>query len=162
VSRGVNRVTLLGHVGQDPEARYMPNGKAVVNLRLATSEQWKDKQTGEQKEATEWHSVVIYDRLAEVAAEYLRKGSQVYFEGKIRTRKWQDKEGRDRYSTEIIANDMQLLGGRRDGAAPAAPAGRSMESYPSTPARAPVTAGGSSVDPDDDIPFAPCEHRSVA
>ncbi len=112
MARGVNKVILIGHLGQDPQSRAMPSGKAVVNLRVATSEQWRDKQTGENKEATEWHNVVMFDRLAEIAAEYLRKGSQIYVEGRIRTRKWQDKEGHDRYSTEIIANEMNMLGGR--------------------------------------------------
>jgi single-strand DNA-binding protein len=112
MARGINKVILVGNLGQDPETRYMPSGKAVTNLRVATSESWKDKQTGEQREQTEWHSVVMYDRLAEIAAEYLRKGSQVYLEGKLRTRKWQDKEGRDRYTTEVQASEMQMLGGR--------------------------------------------------
>ena len=112
MARGVNKVILIGNVGQDPETRAMPSGRSVVNLRLATSESWRDKQTGEQKEQTEWHTVVMFDRLAEIAAEYLRKGSQVYIEGRIRTRKWQDKEGKERYSTEIVANEMQMLGGR--------------------------------------------------
>ena len=115
MARGINKVILVGNLGQDPETRYMPSGKAVTNLRIATSESWKDKQTGEQREQTEWHSIVMYDRLAEIAAEYLRKGSQVYLEGKLRTRKWQDKEGRDRYTTEIQANEMQMLGGRGGG-----------------------------------------------
>ena len=113
MARGVNKVILLGNVGQDPQSRAMPSGKAVVNLRIATSKQWRDKQTGENKESTEWHTVVMFDRLAEIAAEYLRKGSQVYIEGELRTRKWQDKEGHDRYSTEIVANEMQMLGGRK-------------------------------------------------
>ena len=117
MARGINKVILIGNVGQDPETRYMPNGKAVTNLRVATSESWKDKQTGEQREQTEWHSIVMYDRLAEIAAEYLRKGSQVYFAGALRTRKWEDKEGRTRYTTEIVANEMQLLGGRADAGA---------------------------------------------
>lgn len=108
--RGVNRVTLLGHLGADPETRYMPNGKAVSNVRIATSEAWKDKATGDPQERTEWHSVVFYDKLGEIVAEYLRKGSQVYVEGKLRTRKWQDKEGKDRYTTEILANELQMLG----------------------------------------------------
>ena len=112
MARGVNKVILIGHLGQDPQSRAMPSGKAVVNLRLATSDQWRDKQTGENKEATEWHNVVMFDRLAEIAAEYLRKGSHVYVEGRIRTRKWQDKEGHDRYTTEIVANEMNMLGGR--------------------------------------------------
>lgn len=115
MARGINKVIIVGNLGQDPETRYMPSGKAVTNLRVATSESWKDKQTGEQREQTEWHSVVMYDRLAEIAAEYLRKGSQVYLEGKLRTRKWQDKEGRDRYTTEIQANEMQMLGGKGGG-----------------------------------------------
>ena len=117
MARGVNKVILIGHLGQDPQQRAMPSGKAVVNLRVATTEQWRDKQTGENKEATEWHNVVMFDRLAEIAAEYLRKGSQIYVEGKIRTRKWQDKEGNDRYTTEIIANEMSMLGGRGAGIA---------------------------------------------
>jgi single-strand DNA-binding protein len=112
MARGINKVILVGNLGKDPETRYMPNGKAVTNFSIATSESWKDKQTGEQREQTEWHNIVMYDRLAEIAAEYLRKGSQVYVEGKLRTRKWQDKEGRDRYTTEINANEMQMLGSR--------------------------------------------------
>ncbi|WP_105612332.1 single-stranded DNA-binding protein SSB1 [Cronobacter sakazakii] len=119
-SRGVNKVILVGNLGQDPEVRYMPNGGAVANLRLATSESWRDKQTGEMKEVTEWHSVVLYGKLAEVAGEYLRKGSQVYIEGQLRTRKWQDQSGQDRYSTEVVVNvggTMQMLGGRQGGGA---------------------------------------------
>jgi single-strand DNA-binding protein len=112
MARGINKVILVGNLGQDPETRYMPSGKAVTNLRLATSDSWKDKQTGEQREQTEWHSVVMYDRLAEIAAEYLRKGSQIYVEGRLKTRKWQDKEGKDRYTTEIVASEMQMLGSR--------------------------------------------------
>jgi len=112
MARGINKVILVGNLGQDPETRYLPSGKAVTNLRIATSDSWKDKQTGEQKEQTEWHAVVMFERLAEIAAEYLRKGSQVYVEGRLRTRKWQDKEGRDRYTTEIVANEMQMLGAR--------------------------------------------------
>ncbi|MEA1063227.1 single-stranded DNA-binding protein SSB1 [Apirhabdus apintestini] len=119
-SRGVNKVILVGNLGQDPEIRYMPNGGAVANLRLATSESWRDKQTGEMKEVTEWHSVVLFGKLAEVAGEYLRKGSQVYIEGQLRTRKWQDQSGQDRYSTEVVVNvggSMQMLGGRQGGGA---------------------------------------------
>ncbi len=112
MARGINKVILVGNLGADPETRYMPSGKAVSNIRIATSESWRDKQTGDQQERTEWHSVVLYDKLGEIAAEYLRKGSQVYIEGSIRTRKWQDKEGKDRFTTEIIARDMQMLGGR--------------------------------------------------
>ncbi|NUW55424.1 single-stranded DNA-binding protein [Cronobacter turicensis] len=112
--RGVNKVILVGNLGQDPEVRYLPNGGAVANLRLATSESWRDKQTGEMKEATEWHRVVLYGKLAEVAGEYLRKGSQVYIEGQLKTRKWQAQDGSDRYSTEVAVNvggTMQMLGG---------------------------------------------------
>ena len=111
----LNKVMLIGHLGADPEIRYMPNGKAVVNLRLATSESWKDKQTGDKQDRTEWHSVVAYDKLAEIIGKLLRKGSPVYIEGKLQTRKWQDKEGKDRYTTEIIAQSMQMLGGRPQG-----------------------------------------------
>ena len=112
MARGINKVILVGNLGADPDTRYMPSGKAVTNIRIATSESWKDKQTGDQQERTEWHSIVLYDKLGEIAAEYLRKGSQVYIEGSLRTRKWQDKEGKDRYTTEIIGRDMQMLGGR--------------------------------------------------
>ncbi len=112
MARGINKVILVGNVGGDPETRYMPSGSAVTNITVATNETWKDKQTGEKKERTEWHRVALFNRLAEVAAEYLRKGSQVYIEGKLRTRKWQGKDGQDRYTTEIIASEMQMLGGR--------------------------------------------------
>ena len=112
MARGINKVIIVGNLGQDPETRYMPSGSAVTNFTVATNESWKDKQTGEQKDRTEWHRVAMFNRLAEVAAEYLRKGSQVYIEGKLRTRKWQDKDGQDRYTTEIIADEMQMLGGR--------------------------------------------------
>jgi len=115
MARGINKVIIVGNVGGDPETRYMPSGSAVTNLTIATNESWKDKQTGEQKERTEWHRVAMFNRLAEIAAEYLRKGSQVYIEGKLRTRKWQDKSGNDRYTTEIIADEMQMLGGRSGG-----------------------------------------------
>ena len=103
MARGINKVILVGNLGADPDTRYMPSGKAVTNIRIATSESWKDKQTGDMQERTEWHSIVMFDKLGEIAAEYLRKGSQVYIEGSLRTRKWQDKEGKDRYTTEIIA-----------------------------------------------------------
>ncbi|MFC3122470.1 single-stranded DNA-binding protein [Agaribacter flavus] len=112
-SRGVNKVILVGNLGNDPEIRYMPNGGAVANLSLATSESWKDQQ-GQQQERTEWHRITMYRRLAEIAGEYLRKGSQIYIEGKLQTRKWQDQQGNDRYTTEIIADQMQMLGGRND------------------------------------------------
>lgn len=121
-SRGVNKVILVGNLGQDPEVRYMPNGGAVANITLATSESWRDKATGEMKEQTEWHRVVLFGKLAEVASEYLRKGSQVYIEGQLRTRKWTDQSGQDRYTTEVVVNvggTMQMLGGRQGGGAPA-------------------------------------------
>ena len=144
MARGVNKVIVVGNLGQDPETRYMPSGSAVTNLRIATNESWKDKQTGEQKDRTEWHSVAMFGRLAEIAAEYLRKGSQVYIEGKLRTRKWQDKDGNDRYTTEIIADEMQMLGSRSGGGAPA------MSDSPSPSAPPPKPSGD---DFDDDIPF---------
>jgi single-strand DNA-binding protein len=115
MARGINKVILIGNLGQDPETKAMPSGTTVCNLRIATSESWKDKQTGETKEQTEWHTVAMFGRLAEIAGEYLRKGSQVYIEGRLRTRKWQDKNGNDRYMTEIVANEMQMLGGRGGG-----------------------------------------------
>ncbi|STV29677.1 ssDNA-binding protein [Klebsiella pneumoniae subsp. ozaenae] len=121
-SRGVNKVILVGNLGQDPEVRYMPSGGAVANFTLATSESWRDKQTGEMKEQTEWHRVVLFGKLAEVAGEYLRKGSQVYIEGQLRTRKWTDQSGQDKYTTEVVVNvggTMQMLGGRQGGGAPA-------------------------------------------
>jgi single-strand DNA-binding protein len=123
MARGINKVILIGNLGADPETRAMPSGTTVANLRIATSESWRDKQTGEQQERTEWHRVAFFGRLAEVAGEYLRKGSQVYVEGSLRTRKWQDKQGNDRYSTEIVGNDLQMLGGRGGGAAGAPVAG---------------------------------------
>ncbi|MEG3493926.1 single-stranded DNA-binding protein [Klebsiella variicola] len=121
-SRGVNKVILVGNLGQDPEVRYMPSGGAVANFTLATSESWRDKQTGEMKEQTEWHRVVLFGKLAEVAGEYLRKGSQVYIEGQLRTRKWTDQSGQEKYTTEVVVNvggTMQMLGGRQGGGAPA-------------------------------------------
>ena len=124
-SRGVNKVILVGNLGQDPEVRYMPNGGAVANITLATSESWRDKQTGETKEKTEWHRVVLFGKLAEVAGEYLKKGSQVYIEGALQTRKWTDQAGVEKYTTEVVVNvggTMQMLGGRQ-GAGTGAPAG---------------------------------------
>lgn len=121
-SRGVNKVILVGNLGQDPEVRYMPNGGAVANITLATSESWRDKATGEQKEKTEWHRVVLFGKLAEVAGEYLKKGSQVYIEGALQTRKWTDQAGVEKYTTEVVVNvggTMQMLGGRASGGAPA-------------------------------------------
>ncbi len=154
MARGINKVIVVGNLGQDPETRYMPSGGAVTNLSLATSESWKDKQTGEPKERTEWHKVAMFGRLAEIAAEYLRKGSQVYIEGKLRTRKWQDRDGNDRYTTEIIADEMQMLGGRGGGgAAPYSGGGQSSNQPPSGGGG----GGGGSAPPaddfDDDIPF---------
>jgi len=149
MARGVNKVILVGNLGKDPEVRYMANGGAVCNLTLATTESWKDKQTGEQKDKTEWHSIVFYRRLAEIAGEYLKKGSQIYVEGKLQTRKWQDKSGNDRYTTEIIANEMQMLGGRGGGGSAefGGGAGGSRSAAPAQ-AAAPVAD-----DFDDDIPF---------
>jgi single-strand DNA-binding protein len=115
MARGINKVILIGNLGADPEVRYMPQGGAVANMTLATSESWTDKATNEKKEQTEWHRVVIYQRLAEIAGEYLRKGSKVYIEGKLKTRKWTDKDGVERYTTEIVANELQMLDGRGDG-----------------------------------------------
>ncbi len=156
MARGINKVILIGNLGADPETRSMPSGGTVTNIRIATSESWKDKQSGEQKERTEWHSVVMFARLGEIAAEYLRKGSQVYIEGALRTRKWQDKEGRDRYTTEIIANEMQMIGGRGGSAAGGGGGGGGSEyrERPAAPESAPAAAGGSGPsDFDDDIPF---------
>ena len=112
MARGINKVILVGNIGKDPEVRYTASGSAITNISIATSESWRDKTSGEQQERTEWHKVVFFNRLAEIAGEYLKKGSQVYVEGSLRTRKWQDKEGQDRYTTEIVANEMQMLGGR--------------------------------------------------
>jgi single-strand DNA-binding protein len=160
MARGINKVILIGHLGADPESRAMPSGMTVANLRLATTESWKDKQSGEQQERTEWHNVALFGRLGEIAAEYLRKGSQVYIEGRLRTRKWQDKEGRDRYTTEIVGNEMQMLGGRGGGAGGSAAAG-SSGGYSEAGARSEMSesvsagagAGASNQEFDDDIPF---------
>jgi single-strand DNA-binding protein len=149
MARGVNKVIIVGNLGNDPETKYMPSGSAVTNLSVATNESWKDKQTGEQKERTEWHRVAMFGRLAEIAAEYLRKGSQVYIEGKLRTRKWQDQQGNDKYTTEIIADEMQMLGGRSGGGAPAM-GGGSGGPPPGSPSD---SGGGSPGEFDDDIPF---------
>jgi single-strand DNA-binding protein len=157
MARGINKVILIGNLGADPETRAMPSGTTVANMRIATSESWKDKQTGDMKEQTEWHSVAMFGRLAEIAGEYLRKGSQVYIEGRLRTRKWQDKQGNDRYTTEIVANEMQMLGGRGGGGGGAA-AGSGGDSRESRETREPREPGGvtSSTEReefDDDIPF---------
>ncbi len=121
MARGVNKVILVGNLGADPETRYMPSGGAVTNIRLATTDSWRDKQSEQQRERTEWHRIVFFNRLAEIAAEYLRKGSQVYIEGRLQTRKWQTNDGQDRYTTEIVANEMQMLGGRGGEAGAGAP-----------------------------------------
>jgi single-strand DNA-binding protein len=174
MARGVNKVILVGNLGQDPEVRYTANGAAVANITVATSEQWTDKQSGQKQEKTEWHRVVLFGRLGEIAGEYLRKGSQIYLEGKLQTRKWQDQSGQDRYTTEIVANEMQMLGGKGGagggsadynapnqnqgqnqgqnqnfgGARPAAASQGGGRPAPAQP------AGGSNFDDfDDDIPF---------
>jgi single-strand DNA-binding protein len=154
--RGVNKVILVGNLGADPETRSMPSGMTVTNIRIATSESWKDKASGAQQERTEWHSVALFGRLGEIAAEYLRKGSQVFVEGKLRTRKWQDKTGNDRYTTEIIADNMQMLGGRGGAGGGGGERAGSGEAHrdefdqSASPAPAPV---GGKEDFDDDIPF---------
>lgn len=170
MARGVNKVILVGNLGQDPEVRYTANGAAVANITVATSEQWTDRQSGQKQEKTEWHRVVLFGRLGEIAGEYLRKGSQVYLEGKLQTRKWQDQNGQDRYTTEIVANEMQMLGGRGGGAADYnggqdVGGGRNQDFGGGRPAAAPqqgggrpaapaAPAGGSNFDDfDDDIPF---------
>ena len=152
MARGVNKVILIGNLGQDPEVKYMPSGSAVCNITVATTDAWSDKSTGERQERTEWHRVVLFRRSAEVAGEYLHKGSRVYIEGRLQTRKWQDRNGQERYTTEIVANDMQMLDGRSSGTAnfdtqpqPAAfPERESRPQQPSQPA---------SDEFDDDIPF---------
>jgi len=116
---GVNKVIIIGNLGQDPEVRFMPNGKAAANFTVATSDKWKDKQTGEQKEKTEWHRITMFERLAEIAGEYLTKGSKVYLEGKLQTRKWQNQEGKDQYTTEILVNKLEMLDSKAQGQAPA-------------------------------------------
>ena len=161
MARGVNKVILIGHLGADPETRAMPSGSSVANLRIATTESWRDKQSGEQQERTEWHRVALFGRLAEIASEYLRKGSQVYIEGSLRTRKWQDKQGNERYSTEIVGNEMQMLGGRgggggagASGSGGSAAGGAPREPMPeySGPSGG-GSGGGEREDFDDDIPF---------
>ena len=156
MARGVNKVILIGNLGADPETKSMPSGMQVANIRLATSESFKDKQTNEWQERTEWHNVAMFGRLAEIAGEYLRKGSKVYIEGKLRTRKWQDKQGNDRYSTEVIANEMQMLDGRGGGAGGGG-GGMGGEGRQDRPRaeEAPRSggSGGGAEDFDDDIPF---------
>ena len=152
MARGINKVILIGNLGRDPEVKYTPSGLAIANLTLATSESWKDKQSGEAVERTEWHRIVMYQRLAEIAGEYLRKGSKVYIEGRLQTRKWQDKTtGQDRYTTEIVANEMQMLdskGGANQGGEPVGGYEKSASSSPATAEAAPALETF-----DDDIPF---------
>lgn len=151
MARGVNKVILVGNLGRDPEVRYTPSGAAVANLTIATSESWKDKQSGENVERTEWHRIVMYQRLAEIVGEYLKKGSKIYIEGRLQTRKWQDKNGQDRYTTEVVAQEMQMLDSRGS-----ANSGDSMASRPAAAAANGDTSpsSGASLDNfDDDIPF---------
>jgi single-strand DNA-binding protein len=155
MARGINKVILIGNLGADPETKYMPSGNAVTNVNIATSESWKDKQTGEMQERTEWHRVVFFNRLAEIAGEYLRKGSKVYVEGSLRTRKWQDQGGQDRYTTEIVANEMQMLDSRGEGSSQMnnnyAPPRNQNQGQPSAQQASQPQAGMDSFD--DDIPF---------
>lgn len=153
MAKGINKVIIIGNLGRDPEVRYMPSGGAVTTLSLATSESWKDKQSGETQEHTEWHRVVMFNRLAEIAGEYLRKGSKLYIEGSLRTRKWQDKSGQEKYTTEIVASEMQMLDGR--GASGATSPGGFEAAEPmgqsGSKASAPASTGADAFD--DDIPF---------
>lgn len=160
----VNKVIIVGNLGRDPEMRTFPSGDQVANVRIATTDKWKDKQTGEAKEATEWHSVVFNGRLAEIVGQYLRKGSQVYVEGSLRTRKWTDQSGVEKYSTEIRADSMQMLGGRSEGGAAPAPAQRPAPAprQAPAPAQAQRSAGSGFDDMDDDIPFRdPLSYRGA-
>jgi len=164
MARGINKVILIGNLGADPEVRYMPSGNAVTNINLATSETWKDKQTGQPQERTEWHRVVFFNRLAEIAGEYLRKGAKVYIEGALRTRKWQAQDGSDRYTTEIVASEMQMLDSQGNGNAADQRAQQQAAAYqpPATHTGGTGTAAQQSgpaapPDFDDDIPFAPYE-----
>jgi single-strand DNA-binding protein len=155
MARGVNKVILVGNLGRDPEVRYAPNGQAVANVTLATSESWKDKNTGEKQERTEWHRVVFFGRLAEIAGEYLKKGAQVYVEGRLQTRKWQDKDGADRYTTEIVANEMQMLGSRAGAGVPSESFNQDQSYGEGAPAGKPAARQPAKVAEgfDDDIPF---------
>ncbi len=159
MARGINKVILIGNLGQDPDVKYMPNGGAVTNVTVATSDSWKDKNTGEMQERTEWHRVVFFRRLAEIAGEYLKKGSKVYIEGRLQTRKWQDQSGNDRYTTEIIANEMQMLDSRGGGGGNQFGGGQQNQgqgqSQPSGQSNSNAPASGSFDDGgfDDDIPF---------
>ncbi|MCR9192576.1 MAG: single-stranded DNA-binding protein [Gammaproteobacteria bacterium] len=158
MARGINKVILIGHIGGDPEVRYMPNGNAVATISVATTESWKDKQTGEKQERTEWHRVVCFNRLGEIVGEYVRKGSKLYVEGSLRTRKWQDQQGQDRYTTEIVAADIQMLDGKgttsgaQDMPAQSSQQAKAPQAQAATPAAA--TAPQESFEAlDDDIPF---------
>jgi len=151
MARGINKVILVGNLGKDPETRYSASGAAITNITVATSESWKDKQSGEQQERTEWHRVVFFNRLAEIAGEYLSKGRQVYIEGSLRTRKWQDQSGQDRYTTEIVASEMQMLGSRSDDAGASRPGGGSFRDKPQSKPTAEPKAEDDFQD--DDIPF---------
>ena len=156
MARGVNKVILIGNLGNDPETKFLPSGGAVTNVSLATSESWKDKQTGQMQERTEWHRVVFFNKLAEIAGEYLKKGSKVYVEGSLRTRKWQGQDGQDRYTTEIVVSEMQMLDGRSEGGS--AQPRQGGYSAPAQSGAAPAAAAGGgyaapSGDFDDDIPF---------
>ena len=158
MARGVNKAIIVGTLGQDPEIRYTANGGAVANISVATNESWRDKATGEAQERTEWHRIVMFGKLAEIAQQYLKKGSQAYFEGRIQTRKWQDQSGNDRYSTEIVANEMQMLGGRAGGGggAPMDSGGQSQSQPQSQPQSRPAPAAADTAPMDDgfdDIPF---------
>lgn len=149
----VNKVIIVGNLGADPETRYLPSGEAVTNIRVATTDRWKDKQSGEMKEATEWHRIAFFGRLATIAGEYLKKGSQVYVEGSLRTRKWQDKDGQDRYSTDIRADVMQMLGRREGGGEPRPEREAAVAREAEPKAGAAKKPGGKFDDMEDDIPF---------
>jgi single-strand DNA-binding protein len=153
MARGVNKVMLIGHLGRDPEVRYSANGQAIANITLATSEAWKDKNTGEKQERTEWHRIVFFGRLAEIAGEYLKKGMQIYVGGRLQTRKWQDKEGMDRYTTEIVASDMQMLGSRAGAGVPDDSFDNETQVTPASGSRGSAKPAEATDDFDDDIPF---------
>lgn len=153
MARGVNKVTLIGNLGNDPEVRYGKNGNAIANISLATAESWRDKDSGEQQERTEWHRIVFFGRLAEIVSEYLHKGSQVYVEGRLQTNKWQDKEGNDRYTTQIVANEMQMLGGRGGSTNNQEPAVEKSTDASSEQNKQSSPNQSSTDDFDEDIPF---------
>ncbi len=153
MARGVNKVTLIGNLGNDPEVRYSGNGNAVANISLATAESWRDKDSGEQQERTEWHRIVFFGRLAEIVSEYLHKGSQIYVEGRLQTNKWQDKEGNDRYTTQIVANEMQMLGSRGSASTNQEPVPQKESTPDSSPKQTQPLAESPVDEVDDDIPF---------